>query len=207
VGVGRFAAIAAANGEPERAEHLFTRAEALARAVGDTFTLHAYLPQHAKLLADQGRLEEAERLNREILEPNADTDSPMRLRAELLSLRLRVALGRLPAADAVQRLAAMAAAAADAAEQAAISETIWRIDPEQEAARLDAAAKYRDLYEHAPTVEYRAAYAGLTGVELPPGEPLPSPLEPAEDAPVDLDLDALLARVDEAATELAQPAT
>jgi tetratricopeptide (TPR) repeat protein len=206
MGVARFAAIATATGEPERAEQLFTRAEALARTVGDTFTLHGYLPQHAKLLADQGRLEEAERLTGEILEPAADTDSPRRLRAELLSLRLRVALGRLPAADAIQRLAAMAAAAEDAGDQAAISETIWRVDPSQEAARADAAARYRTLYEHAPTVEYRDAYAGLTGVELPPGEPLPSPSESVEDAPVDLDLAELLVKVDEAAKELPQPA-
>jgi class 3 adenylate cyclase/tetratricopeptide (TPR) repeat protein len=206
MGVGRFAAIAAANGEDERAEQLFTRAEALARTIGDTLTLHAYLQQHAKLLADQGRLEEAERLNREILEPAADTDSPMRLRAELLSLRLRVALGRLPATDAIQRLAAMSAAANDAAEQAAISEAIWRIDPSQETAGRDAAARYRALYQHAPTVEYRNAYAGLTGVELPPGEPLPSPLESVEDPPVGLDLEELLGEVDEAAKELAQPA-
>jgi tetratricopeptide (TPR) repeat protein len=207
MGVGRFAAIAAATGEADRAEQLLIRAEALARAVGDTFTLHAYLPQHAKLLADQGRLEEAERLTREVLEPTADADTPMRLQAELLSLRLRVALGRLPAADAIQRLTVMAAAVEDPGEQAAVSETIWRIDPSQEGARADAAARYRALYEHAPTVEYRDAYASLTGIELPPGEPLPSPLESVADAPVDLDLDELFSEVDDAAKELARPAT
>jgi tetratricopeptide (TPR) repeat protein len=206
VGVGRFAAIAAASGEQQQAEKLFTRAVRLARASGDSAALYAYLYQQARLLADAGRLEEAERTNQEILEATGEADVRTRLRAELLSIRLRVALGRLDRAGAMARLEELRAAAAEAGEQAAIWETIWQVDPTQEAARDHAASHYRAHYEQAQTAECREAYARLTGVELPLGPPLPSPLEPLDDGRVEPDADALLAKADEAAKELERTA-
>jgi class 3 adenylate cyclase/predicted ATPase len=201
-GLGRFAAIAAASGKHEQAEKLFVRAVTLARSSGDSIALYAYLHQQAKVLADAGRLEEAERINSEILEASAEADARTRLRAELLSVRLRVALGRLDPAAALARLEAMRAAATETGEQAAILETIWQVDPTQEDARERAAELYRAHYEQAQTVECREAYARLTGVELPPSPPLPSPLEPLDDGRAELDADALLRRVDQAAKEL-----
>ena len=50
------------------------------------------------------------------------------------------------------------------------------------------------------------AYARLTGVQLPPGPPLPSPLELVDDRRVELDPDVLLRKVDEAAKELERTA-
>jgi class 3 adenylate cyclase/tetratricopeptide (TPR) repeat protein len=201
-GVGRFAAIAAAIGEQERAEKLYARAVALARSSGDSIALYAYLHQQAKLLAAAGRLEEAERTNQEILEATASADARTRLRAELLSIRLRVALGRLNPGAALARLEEMVAAAAEAGEQAAIWDAIWQVDPTREDARERAADLYRAHYEQAQTVECREAYERLTGIELPPGQPLPSPLEPLADGRAELDADALLRKVDEAAREL-----
>jgi class 3 adenylate cyclase/tetratricopeptide (TPR) repeat protein len=206
MGVGRFAAIAAARGEDRRAEQLLERAATLALAIGDSFTLHESRYQQAKLLAGAGRLEEAERTNQEILEATAEADARTRLWAELLSIRLRVALGRLNRTAALARLEAMRAAATETGDQAAIWETIWQVDPTREDARERAASLYRAHYEQAQTVECREAYARLTGVELPPGPPLPSPLEPVDDGRVELDADALLRRVDEAARELERTA-
>jgi predicted ATPase/class 3 adenylate cyclase len=206
MGVGRFAAIAAAGGEPQRAKRLLDRAATLARAIGDSFTLHESLYQQAKLLAGAGRLEEAERTNREILEATAEADARTRLRAELLSIRLRVALGRLDRTAAINRLEAMSAASDEAGEQAAVWETIWQVDPTQEAARERAASHYLAHYEQAQTVECRDAYTRLTGVELPPGPPLPPLLEPMDDRRVESDADALLGKVDEAASELERTA-
>ena len=205
-GVGRLAAIAAAGGEQQRAEELFVRAVTLARAIGDSIALYAYLYQQAKLLAGAGRLEEAERTNREILEATAEADARTRLRAELLSIRLRVALGRLDRTAAINRLEAMSAASDEAGEQAAVWETIWQVDPTQEAARERAASHYLAHYEQAQTVECRDAYTRLTGVELPPGPPLPPLLEPMDDRRVESDADALLRKVDEAAIELEREA-
>jgi hypothetical protein len=175
---------------------------ALARTSGDSIALYAYLHQQARLLADAGRLEEAERTNQEILEATAEADARTRLRAELLSIRLRVALGRLDPTAALARLEAMRAATTETGEQAAVLETIWQVDPTREDARQRAADLYRAHYEQAQTVECREAYARLTGVELPPGPPLPSPLEPLDDGRAELDADALLRKVDEAAKEL-----
>jgi predicted ATPase/class 3 adenylate cyclase len=205
LGVGRFAALAAAGGKQQQAETLFSRAVTLARASGDSIALYAYLHQQAKLLADAGRLEEAERINQEILDGDAESDAGTRLRAELLSIRLRMALARMDRADAIPWLEEMGAAATEAGEQAAIWETIWQVDPTQEAARERAASHYLAHYEQAQTVECREAYARLTGVQLPPGPLLPSPLEPLDDRRVELDADALLRRVDEAARELERP--
>jgi tetratricopeptide (TPR) repeat protein len=201
-GVGRLAAIAAAGGEQQQAEKLFVRAVTLARAIGDSIALYAYLYQQAKLLSGAGRLEEAERTNREILEATAEADARTRLRAELLSIRLRVALGRLDRTAAINRLEAMSAASDEAGEQAAVWATIWQVDPTQEAARERAASHYLEHYEQAQTVECRDAYTRLTGVELPPGPPLPPLLEPMDDRRVESDADALLRKVDEAAIEL-----
>jgi predicted ATPase/class 3 adenylate cyclase len=207
LGLGRFAAIAAASGEQQRAERLFTRAVRLARASGDSFALYAYLHQQAKLLTNTNRLEEAERTNQEILEAAAEADARTRLQAELLSIRLRVALDRLDRAAALARLEAMGAAATETGEQAAIWETIWQVDPTRDDVRQRAADLYRAHYEQAQTVECREAYARLTGVQLPPAPPLPSPLEPLDELRVEqLDADALLRRVDEAARELERTA-
>jgi predicted ATPase/class 3 adenylate cyclase len=206
VGVGRYAAIAVASGQQRQAEQLLERAAALARATGDSFSLHESLYLQARLLADTGRLEEAERSNREILEATAEADARTRLRAELLSIRLRVALGLLEPAAAHTRLEAMRAATTETGEQAAVLETIWQVDPTREDARQRAADLYRDHYEQAQTVECREAYARLTGIELPPGPPLPSPLEPFDDGRAELDADALLRKVDEAASELERKA-
>jgi class 3 adenylate cyclase/tetratricopeptide (TPR) repeat protein len=207
LGIGRFAAIAAASGEHRQAEALFSRAVTLAQAIGDSAALYAYLHQQAKLSADAGRLEEAERINQEILEAAAEADARTRLRAELLSIRLGVALGRLDPTAALARLEAMRAATTETGEQAAVLETIWQVDPTREDARQRAADLYRAHYEQAQTVECREAYARLTGIELPPGPPLPSPLEPVDDPRVELDADALLRRVDDAARELERTAS
>ena len=206
LGVGRLATIAAASGERQQAEKLFARAVTFARATGDPFVLCAYLYQQAKLLAAAGRLEEAERTNQEMLEATAEADARTRLRAELLSIRMRVALRRLNPGAALARLEEMGAAATETGKQAAIWETIRQVDPTREDARQRAADLYRAHYEQAQTVECREAYARLTGIELPPGPPLPSPLEPLEDGRAEPDADALLRKMDEAARELERSA-
>jgi hypothetical protein len=77
--------------------------------------------------------------------------------------------------------------------------TDWLTHRRKADALEHAAARYRALYKQAPTVAYREAYARLTGVELPPGPPLPSASESAESAPVEVDADELLSKVDQAA--------
>ena len=90
--------------------------------------------------------------------------------------------------------------AAPEGERAALLEALWQLDPTREETRKTAAALYRRLYEQAPSVRHRDAYARLTGVTLPPGPPLPPlPDELQEDMG---DVDALLRQVDKVSMQL-----
>jgi hypothetical protein len=85
-------------------------------------------------------------------------------------------------------------------ERALLLDALWRLDPAAEAARSAAADLYRRLYERTPIVEYRAAYAFLTGVTLPPGPPLPPLPDLLENDSADVD--ELLQQVDRLTPQL-----
>ncbi|MFL6226529.1 MAG: hypothetical protein ACJ75K_27895, partial [Actinomycetes bacterium] len=120
--------------------------------------------------------------------------------AFLLSLRLQVELGRLDAEVATRRLRALEETWVEPQEKALLLDAIWQLDPTREATREAAADLYRTLYEHAPSIRYREAYARLTGATLPPGPPLP-PLPDILEEDVG-SLDELLRQVDEASRKL-----
>ena len=195
------AATAAAQAQDRQAERLFGRAIDLARLLDAPSFLCDWLHQLAKLRLTQGRLDEAERLNQEALEvADRSNERDIQVRARLLSLRLQVTRGSIDTTAAVGRLRALEGTWVEPHEQAALLDTLWKLDRTQEAARDAAAALYRKLYERAPSVEYRKAYARLTGVTLPPGPPLP-PLPEAVEGDA-RDVDALLQQVDQAAAKL-----
>jgi tetratricopeptide (TPR) repeat protein len=214
------ATVHAERGDHADAVEYLRQALSVAQRIGDRWVVALCIGNAAELYLERGAYDQAtrytaralevarelgdwaERTNQEILQAAAEADARRRLRAELLSIRLRVALGRLNRTAALARLEAMGAATTETGEQAATLETIWQIDPTRQDARERAADLYRAHYEQAQTVECREAYARLTGVELPPGPPLPSPLEPLDDGRTELDTDALLGKVDEAAREL-----
>jgi predicted ATPase/class 3 adenylate cyclase len=193
------AATATAQGQDREAERLFARAIALARLLDAPYFLCDWLNQLAKVHAGQGRLDEAERLNQEALEiANERKEREIQVRACLLSLRLQVEIGRIDTDAAIGRLRALEDAWVEPHERAVLLDTLWQLDPTQEASRKAAADLYRTLYERAPSIEYREAYARLTGVTLPPGPPLP-PLPMAVEEDV-RDVDELLRQVDKAAS-------
>jgi class 3 adenylate cyclase/tetratricopeptide (TPR) repeat protein len=199
--VANLAATAAALGDHQQAERLFDRAIALARLLDAPYFLCGWLHQLAKLRLEQGRVEEAQRLNQEALEvANRSNEREVQVPALLLSVRLQVALGRLGTDAAVRQLRALEHSWVEPQERAPLLDALWQLDPTQEATREAAADLYRTLYEQAPSIRYREAYAGLTGATLPPGMPLP-PLPDAleEDAG---DLHELLRQVDEASLQL-----
>jgi class 3 adenylate cyclase/predicted ATPase len=199
--VACLAATAAAQAQDRQAERLFGRAIDLARLLDAPSFLCDWLHQLAKLRLTQGRLDEAERLNQEALEvADRSNERDIQVRARLLSLRLQVTRGSIDTTAAVGRLRALEGTWVEPHEQAALLDTLWTLDRTQEAARDAAAALYRKLYERAPSVEYRKAYARLTGVTLPPGPPLP-PLPEAVEGDA-RDVDALLQQVDQAAAKL-----
>jgi hypothetical protein len=85
-------------------------------------------------------------------------------------------------------------------ERAPLLDALWQLNPTQNTIREVAADLYRQLYQQAPSIRYREAYARLTGATLPPGPPLP-PLPDALQENVG-DLDQLLRKVDEVSLQL-----
>ncbi|HVD16757.1 MAG TPA: hypothetical protein VNK73_20190, partial [Actinomycetota bacterium] len=195
------AATAAAEAQEREAERLYARAIALARMVDAPLFLCDSLHQLAKLRLGQRRLEEAERLNQEALEvADRSNERDIQVRARLLSLHLQVTSGRTGTDAAMGRLRALEGTWVEPQERARLLDALWQLDPGQEAAREAAAELYRTLYEQAPSIEYREAYARLTGATLPPGPPLP-PLPDELEQEVG-DVDALLRQVDEVSVQL-----
>jgi class 3 adenylate cyclase/tetratricopeptide (TPR) repeat protein len=199
--VACLAATAAAEAQDQEAERLFAKAIGLARLLDAPYFLSDALHELAKLRLGQGRLEEAERLNEEALEvADRSNERDVQVRARLLSLQLQVTRGRIGLDTAIDELRALEGPWVEPHERAALLEALWQLDPGQEEARATAARLYQALYEQAPSIRYRKAYARLTGVTLPPGPPLP-PLPDALGEEMG-DVDALLRRVDEASMQL-----
>jgi class 3 adenylate cyclase/tetratricopeptide (TPR) repeat protein len=199
--VACLAATAAAEAQDQEAERLFAKAIALARRLDAPYFLSDALHELAKLRLGQGRLEEAERLNQEALEvADRSNERDVQVRASLLSLQLQLARGRIDTDMAMGQLRALEGAWVEPHERAALLDALWQLDPSQEEARETAAHLYRALYEQAPSIRHREAYARLTGVTLPPGPPLP-PLPDALQEDLG-DVDALLRQVDEMSMQL-----
>ena len=195
------AATAAAEAQEREAERLYARAITLARVVDAPSFLCDSLHQLAKLRLGQGRLEEAERLNQEALEvADRSNERDIQVRARLLSLHLQVTSGRTGADAAMGRLRALEGTWVEPQERARLLDALWQLDPGQEAAREAAAELYRALYEQAPSIEYREAYARLTGATLPPGPPLP-PLPDELEQELG-DVEELLRQVDAVSVQL-----
>ncbi|HYY78267.1 MAG TPA: tetratricopeptide repeat protein, partial [Actinomycetes bacterium] len=199
--VANLAASATAQGRDQEAERLFTQAITLARLLDAPYYLCSCLHQLAKLRLARGGLDEAERLNTEALQvANEHSERDVQVGAEILSLQLQVALGRIDTATATGRLQALQDAWTEPHERAALLEALWRLDPTRDEVRRAAADLHRTLYERAPSVQLRAAYRRLTGTVLPPGAPLP-PLPAVLEEHVG-DLDELLRQVDLAVPRL-----
>ena len=199
--VASLAATAAAEARESAAERLYDRAVGLARLLDAPYFLCDALHQLAKLRLGQGRLAEAEQLNHEALEvADRSGERDIQVRACLLEVHLQVTGGRIDTAAAMDRLRGLEGSWVEPQERSRLLEAIWQLDPAQEAARRDAAELYRALYEQAPSIEYREAYARLTGATLPPGPPLP-PL-PDELEHEAADVEALLGRVTMAPEQL-----
>ena len=111
-------------------------------------------------------------------------------------------LGRASTEAAIENLQVLESTCTEPHERALVLAARWRLDPTADAVRVAAAELYRHLYEQTPSVEYRDAYALLTGVTLPPGPPLP-PLPERLEAE-SANIDELLRQVDEIIPQLAE---
>jgi tetratricopeptide (TPR) repeat protein len=203
--VANLGAIAAAEGRHDDAERLLRRAVDMARDLDAPYFLCDWLHRLARIQLAANRLDEAERLNAEALAiADEHHERDTQVSAHLLAVRLRVAAGRIDARTAAEQLRSAASDWTEPHEVAAMLDTVRQLDPTDEEARTAAAEIYRTLYERAPSVEYRRAYRRLTGVQLPPGPPLP-PLPAWVAADDDADVEALLRRLDRSAVTVPTP--
>jgi DNA-binding SARP family transcriptional activator/tetratricopeptide (TPR) repeat protein len=160
------------------------RAVAVARSINSADEQGERLGSIAQLLADKGEYEQALAVTKEaaiVAEESQEVEYQSKL--ALLSAFLRVKLGILSPADASAECDAFVGAARTDDERAAILYTKWRIAPQDEGLRAQAAEMYRQLYTNTPTAEYRARYTELAGVALPPAPPPPPPPPPHKPPP------------------------
>jgi tetratricopeptide (TPR) repeat protein len=194
------AAIASVHDRADEAERLLDRAIALARFLDTPYFLCAWLHRLAEILVGQGRLDEADRLNTEALDVAAThNESETTTRAQALSIRLQVELGRMDARVGADRIRSLDHGGVELHERAVLLDTLWQLEPTREIAHR-AAELHRLLHERAPSVAHRQSYRRLTGETLPPAPPLPPLPEAVESDPVELE--ELLQEVDEAVRRL-----
>jgi DNA-binding SARP family transcriptional activator len=188
-------------GQHDLAERLTRQAIALGRALNLPLYLCEYLQSGGELYTRQGRHAEARLLNDEAAGMAAQIGrTDVQLLAALLSVRMRVASGAAMPTEAANELAALLDQWPEDLEQAAILYELWRLGPVSAHYGQQAAAHYGRLYAKVPNIVYRQRYAELTGTRLPAPPTLPRPPEVVASSPVDLE--ALLAQVDQLIAEM-----
>jgi hypothetical protein len=192
--VAGLATAAAESGQPG-SERLLVRAIALTEALQCQFLLAELWHLRGQLAEREGRLVEAERFCAQAEDVATRLNARSLLpRIRAMRLRLGVVLGTCEPDNAVRELTEMLAEWTDPPEQALLHATMSALDPRATSSRDWAAELYRKLYEHAPSVEYAAAFRRLTGETLLPPAALP-PLGIA-DATAPSDVEALLAQIE-----------
>ncbi|MDQ3767322.1 MAG: tetratricopeptide repeat protein [Actinomycetota bacterium] len=190
--LGDVAVLKEAQGSQREAEYLVDRAIRLGRAMEAPYFLCELLHLRADLHTRRMRYGDAKVDNQEALRiATALDDKDVQLRANILSLRLRAALGE-PKDEVLKGFEALLGPASGDREAADINYEKWCLDPLQEASRVTAANLYGHLHERMPDVTYRRRYKELTGEVLsrPPALP-PLPRVVAEGGE---NLDTVLSR-------------
>jgi len=189
INAGNMGLALAAEGRRDVAEDLLSRAVDLARTIENPYHLCEYAHHLAAVLVDEGRPERAVELNDEALALATEIERrDIRFAAQLLAVRLRLALGETGSSDAHGELEALGREWPDDREQAAVQFELWRADPGDEHARRRAAELYETCHARAPDIEYVLRYEQLTGRRLPD----PPRLPPLIDEPEDVDVEAIL---------------
>lgn len=191
-------------------EHLGRAGEAealyrLAIQFGSRLGIHSYLSAMqvglARLLLAQGRLDEARSACAEALAQNSGLTGERlagedpRFEARVLGIRLRFATGERTRAEAAAELGDLRASMEEAPRQAALCYTLWRLTPQDEAARAAAAALYRAEYAETWAEECRQRYFEMTGETLPDPPPLPDISEFIPDPGEPVDIEPILAQM------------
>ena len=200
--IGSLATVYERQGWMEWAERLYRKAIDLELWLGAPGYLPGILVSLARHLLEQGRAAEAQSFHRQASGMMANVSGgrlsgeELRFDLRVLDVRLRYALGELTATEARAALRSLASEMAAPLQQAAVQYELWRLAPDDEAARASAAALYRAQYQATGAEDYRTRYRELTGAMLPDLAPLPDvseliPLKLSD--PSHLDPEVLLA--------------
>jgi len=175
IGLGYLAGAYVERGDEGSAERVGEVAIALCDSIRLVYWACEFRHDLAALRFRQGRYVAAESLNLSALATarRLGSHKPLQLRAELLAARLRVCMGDLTPAAAVEELRAIDDEWFGDADRAAIAYTIWQLDPAPISAAT-AAAAYTALAAAAPTAVVLARLAELGG-DPPPAPPLSAP--------------------------------
>ena len=156
------------------AKQLADRAIALSRLIESPLFLCGQLHDYATLCQQRGEMERAKLLNDEalLLARQVNRQETI-LSAQILDVRLRLAMNELDEAPAVAELKAILAERKEPVERAALNYAIWQILPDDAVAKQTAVTLYEELYEQTPDIGYSGRYYEITRRRLPAPTPLP----------------------------------
>ena len=202
--LGRMAQAFARQRQYQAAERLLRQELALGRMLHIPYYLCYALGNGAELYFQQQRYVEAKQLNDEALGLAKEAKrTQVEFAALVLSIRLRLALHEIDLSTATRELEALQLEWPAEHEQAALHYELWRLQPDPGLSRRHAAAaieRYDRLYRRTQWADDRRRYEELTGEALLSLPPLPALPPIATTDPVDME--ALLARVDQIIIEL-----
>ncbi len=187
-------------GRAEEAESLYRQAVVFGLRLSIPSYLSGMLVGLARFLLAQGRAEEARSVYEEALaqisgvagERLAGEDT--RFDERVLGIRLRHALGESTGPKAAAELRTLLLGVDASSRQAALYYELWRLAPEDEAARTAAAGLYRTEHAETGAEECRRRYQELTGEMLLDPSPLPDVSDLIPDQREVLDLALMLAQ-------------
>jgi tetratricopeptide (TPR) repeat protein len=188
-------------GRLDLAESLYRAAIGFGLGLGTPGYLSGMLVRLARLLLEQGRAAEARAFYDEALAESSKVGGERlagedtRFDTRVLGIRLRHELGESTTAETTAELRSLLLSEDAPHRQAALNYELWRLAPEDQAARTAAAGFYASQHFETGAEECRSRYQALTGETLPDPPPLPDVSELIPDQPVELDLGRLLAEL------------
>lgn len=199
--LGRIGEHFAAEDDHQQALAYLDRAVTFFRRLGAPYYLSKRLTSSASSLFALCRYDAAQNLNDEALALAVEEDQTVQFAAQLLALRLRLALRQLEKTGAQETLISLLPEFDRPAQQAAIHYEIWRCDPTTPFSQRHAASAARlfhYLYHQTYRHSHRRRYEELTGNSLPDPPPLPPrskiiPAGPPDPASLLHHVDSLLA--------------
>ncbi|MCP4935913.1 MAG: hypothetical protein GY927_17310, partial [bacterium] len=135
-----------------------------------------YLLAAAQLMFETGRWTQTVQLVQECLSLAQKLNrGDVALPVAILDIQVKLKRGEVEVETAVRRYQHLLADYLEVQDQAILFDAIGKVDPTNEAARIQAANLFASAHERFPHVVYRQRYHALTKYHLPNPDPLPRP--------------------------------